>query len=397
MADPTAEWSTVADLIERLRRRWARGTWINAYAAGDGFEPISVSVRTPTATDLIERTADVQDWERRFRTDAARHPGIRLSDKTLRNRSVGANEVPAGLHLDSFDALVSALGLGAARESFDRAVAMTESTVPEATAWVRHHPLKVVAAAEVWPRLLSALRWMVDNDVSNLDLRHIDAPGVDSKFLTEHRQIVRPLLDAVLPPERVHTEFTELDKRYGFRMRPTYVRLRALGNDIGLPGALSEMEVRVNELARLPLPVRTVFVVENRATFNAFADVADSIVVFGGGYAASVLGGLDWLHQRRLIYWGDIDTHGFRILSRVRSLFPHCVSMLMDTATLDANLDRVVVESSPLTEHLDHLTSDEAQLYRALREDRYGPAVRLEQERIPLDTLRAELGSPEQR
>jgi hypothetical protein len=391
VADQTADWSTVADLIERVTRRWARGTWLSAYAAGEPFEPVTVVARTPTAADLVERTADAQAWVQKFRNDAARRPRIRVAYKTLRNRAVGANEVPAAVCIDSFEALVATIGVGAVKEGFDRAVAMTEATVPEATAWVRRHPLQVAAVAGIWPQLISALRWVIDHDVSQLDLRHIDTPGVDSKFLTENRHIVRPLLDAVLPPERVRKEFTELDKRYGFRTRPTYARLRFLGNDIGIPSALTEVELRVDELAQLPLPVTTVFVVENRATFNSFPDLADSVVVFGGGYAVSVLGGLDWLHERRLVYWGDIDTHGFRILSRLRGLFAHCESMLMDTRTLLANLERIVDEPSPLTEQLDHLTMSEAQLYQALREDRYGSAVRLEQERIPLDILRTEL------
>ena len=107
----------------------------------------------------------------------------------------------------------------------------------------------------------------------------IDAPGVDSKFLVEHRGVVRPLLDAALPPNRVHKEFNEIDRRYGFRSRPTYVRLRTLGNDIGVASPFSELELRVEELALLPLPIANVYVVENRATFNAFPDLADGIVV----------------------------------------------------------------------------------------------------------------------
>jgi hypothetical protein len=207
----------------------------------------------------------------------------------------------------------------------------------------------------------------------------------------EHRRLARPLLDAVLPSERVCKQHSDLDKRYGFRSRPTYVRLRTLGNDIGFPPTLSELEVRVQELALMPLSVAVVYVVENRATFNAFPGTPDSIVVFGGGYAATTLSGLDWLHDRRLVYWGDIDTHGFRILSRLRASFPHCESMLMDESTLKANLARTVGEPSPLTEHLDHLTSDEARLYQDLREDRYGAAVRLEQERISMGSLRSGL------
>ena len=391
MAARSNDWSTVDALIRRLERRWARGTWLGAHALGEPFDPVAVSVKTPTAADLVERTSEVQAWVTRFRSDAARRQSIRVVDKVIRNRTVGANSVPASIRLESFDDLLDALDVRAEVDAFNAAVSATSTTVPEAAEWVRRHPRRVVEAAAIWPQVLAAVRWILDHDVSQLDLRHIDAPGVDSKFLVEHRRLMRPLLDAVLPSERVHDEFADLDRRYGFRSRPAYVRLRTLGNDVGLPAALSEVELRVDELASMPLPVETVFVVENRATFNAFPEVSDGIVVFGGGYAVSTLRGLEWLHDRRLVYWGDIDTHGLRILGRLRALFPHCESMLMDAPTLRANLARTVGEASPLAEHLDHLTSDEARLYEDLREDRYGTAVRLEQERISFSSLRSAL------
>lgn len=391
MANRPTDWSTAPELIRRLERQWGRGKWFEPYALGEPFEPVSISVRTPTAADLVERTAEVQSWVTGFRSDVARRPGLRVSDKVVRNRSVGPNSIPASICVDSFDELIDVVGVRSDVEAFDRAVSATEAIVPKATDWVRRHPRQVAAASRIWPQLLAALRWVIDHDVSQLDLRHIDAPGVDSKFLVENRRLVRPLLDAVLASERVLTQHNDLDRRYGFRSRPTYVRLRTLGNVIGLPQVLSEIEVRVDELALTPLPVANVCVVENRATFNAFPDTPGSVVVFGGGYAVSTLSGLTWLHDRRLVYWGDIDTHGFRILSRLRALFPHCESMLMDASTLQAHLAGTVGEPSPLTEYLDHLTVDEARLYEDLREDRYGVAVRLEQERISFGSLQSAL------
>ncbi len=375
-----------------LERRWKRGTWLKPYANGGAFEPVKIAAKTPSAADLVERTADAQRWVARFRADAARRPGVRVEDKTLRGRSVGANDVPAALWLDTFDDLVAALDVGGEVAAFDSARAMTAAVVPEALDWACAHP-GVVAEFSYWSQLLAALRWVVDTDVTELDLRHIDAPGVDSKFLDTHRKIVRPLLDAILPPERVDTESTDLGQRYGFRSRPSYVRLRTLGNDLGIAPGFSELELRANELADMPLPVDQVYVVENRATFNAFPDHPDTVAVFGGGYAVTSLAPLRWLAGRRLIYWGDIDTHGFRILSRLRALFPHCESILMDAETLEANLHRVVTEPAPLVEPLDHLTDPEAQLYVDLQQDRYGPSVRLEQERIPLGALSRILGS----
>ena len=68
----------------------------------------------------------------------------------------------------------------------------------------------------------------------------------------------------------------------------------------------------------------------------------------------------------------------------------------MDRATLlahEAHWDR---EPSPVNADLQHLTADEAALYRDLVEDLFGPAVRLEQERVRYACIEAAVSEPEQ-
>jgi hypothetical protein len=112
------------------------------------------------------------------------------------------------------------------------------------------------------------------------------------------------------------------------------------------------------------------------------------IVVFGGGFGVTVLEGVPWLAQRDVVYWGDLDTHGFAILSRLRQRVPTVRSMLMDRSTLLAHREQFAVEPNPTDAELEGLTPEEAELYRDLIEDRYGPSVRLEQERIRFSTVR---------
>lgn len=157
------------------------------------------------------------------------------------------------------------------------------------------------------------------------------------------------------------------------------------------PAAITELELRVDELAKVELPVTTVFIVENQATYLAFPEVPDAIVVFGGGYGVTVLEGVPWLAHSDIVYWGDLDTHGFSILSRLRERVPTVRSLLMDRATLLAHREQVVLEPSPTGVVLGGLTPDEDALYRDLVEDRYGSAVRLEQERIRFSSLQIAL------
>ena len=83
-----------------------------------------------------------------------------------------------------------------------------------------------------------------------------------------------------------------------------------------------------------------------------------------------------------MAYWGDIDTHGFAILNRLRHHLPHARSMLMDRATLLDHRDHWTTESSPTAATLDRLDQAESALYADLVSDAYGRSVRLEQERI---------------
>lgn len=124
------------------------------------------------------------------------------------------------------------------------------------------------------------------------------------------------------------------------------------------------------------------FVTENEINGLTFPQVADSIVVFGLGYGIELLAGCAWLADAPLHYWGDIDTHGFSILDRLRGWFPHARSLLMDRETLLAHRALWVREERGETRELDRLTDAERALYEELRGDRLGEKVRLEQERI---------------
>jgi hypothetical protein len=98
-----------------------------------------------------------------------------------------------------------------------------------------------------------------------------------------------------------------------------------------------------------------------------------------------------WLAGLDLVYWGDLDTHGFAILDRLRECCPHARSMLMDRATLLAHQSQWVTEPCPATAVLKLLTPAEQELYGALRANTFGSAVRLEQERVSFTALEAAL------
>jgi len=130
-----------------------------------------------------------------------------------------------------------------------------------------------------------------------------------------------------------------------------------------------------------------VYVIENEITYLAFPVPAAAMVIFGGGYAVSLLESLGWLHALDVVYWGDIDTHGFAILNRLRQRLPHARSMLMDRDTLLDHRDHWTTEPSPTAVALDFLASGESTLYADLIANTYGRSVRLEQERVSFSAV----------
>src|SRR5918912_1124641 len=82
------------------------------------------------------------------------------------------------------------------------------------------------------------------------------------------------------------------------------------------------------------------------------------LILWGAGYGVDeLLAALPWRTEVAVRYWGDIDTHGYAILARVRAVAPHATSVLMDTATLLAHRPYWSTEATPRTDRLTHLAA----------------------------------------
>jgi hypothetical protein len=390
------DWTTGGDLRLTLERRWRSGAILRAYAEGEPFSPISLPIRRPGDLDLLERREEVNAWLDRLTAECAptpRRPGLRIEYTPVSSRRVGRNELPRRVWIDSYGDLLGWLGVSREAVELDRLLELTRSTVPDLASWAVAHPRELLDNAPLWPRILASVAWIAVHD-QDLYLRQVDVAGVDTKFLEQNRILLARLLDRVLPDRRIDERFPRADftARYRFRRRPNYTRIRSLGDPDLLPAGLSEMTLRTTELARLAPRVSQVVLVENEVSYLALPDRADTLAIFGEGFALGSVAGLSWLAEKAITYWGDIDTHGFVILNRLRARYPRVRSILMDVETLLTHPQQWVVEEKPADIPLPHLSEPEAALYRDLIEDRYGHHVRLEQERVSyarvLDALR---------
>lgn len=393
--DP-GSWTTYPDLVAVLTRRHRAGTYLKAVARGQPWHPIGLPIRRPRADDVLHRLDDVLAWAAALERDCAGRgaaPRLRLERRPVIGRAVGRNELPARAWVDTPEQLFALVRGTREVAALREVLAQVDAGLPALRPWVERHPAEVVAYAEVWPRVQATTAWIAAAPTPELYVRQVDVAGVDTKFIEQHRAVLSSLLEAVLPEDRVDRRWDRSDfaGRFRFRRRPDYTRLRFLDPATMLPAPISEATLRTEELSALEPGVGTVIIVENEISYLALPPLADTMAIFGSGFALGSVGGLTWLEGRQILYWGDLDTYGFVILNRLRARYPDVTSVLMDHDTLLAHRGQWVTEEKPSAEPLPLLTEPESELYRDLVEDRYGHHVRLEQERVRFSRVAAAL------
>ena len=222
---------------------------------------------------------------------------------------------------------------------------------------------------------------------------------------------------AIRMPKRGFRSFLQ---RWTFKDKPDMVRVRLLDPSLlsgfFMPGydRPIELSLELSALKDLDGPFKHVIICENEVSCLALPRISNTIALFGSGYAALMLAFVPFMHTRDVIYWGDIDTHGFDILNRLRqSMFEvrreltlqrygsyhpdfscknlNVRSMFMDQITLLSYQDNWVTEEKTVVQPMPALRRAELECYEDLISNKHGRNLRLEQEYIPFAQVLAKL------
>lgn len=357
-----------------------------------GTWPMRFSLGALTEARAMKDVSAVLQWVQSWHRAQGDFPnGVQVLWEPRQWPLLGQQQVPVAVVVQDANALASwtdqAKNWGQAcarRDVFEERFPLMRVAPP----WSRYE--EVATAWEVGDvsRLMDLLAWLQVNPNSQLYLRQLPVPGIDTKWVESRRALVR---DFLLGTRGLSTggDFHDV---CGLRRAPATLRMRVLCPVLRqATGGLSDIEAPIEDLAQLKLRPKTLLVVENLATGLALPPMPGTVAFMKLGHAISDLAHIPWLfgdeagqgRPARVLYWGDLDTHGFVILARARGLFPELRSVLMDEETLFSGREQWVQEASPAkAERLERLTEKEHLLYSALREDKFGHRVRLEQERL---------------
>lgn len=363
-------------ILERLGVAWRRN-W-TAWLGGEGRWPLAVPLDPPTEDVARRHWAHFQAWIKAWSTPA--WDALTLTESRTWP-SLGSQELPVRVAIPDPETLARLLG-----PAFLKIWAVGSQRWRErVAAWPGlEEPLRGIAGwlADLeepdYRRFVAAFDWLAGHSDSGLYVRQLPIAGLDSKWIERHSGPLAKLLAA-----RLGRPAGTLAQVAGLVVDPPRRRIRLLDPNLrAAVGGLSDIQLRLDELATLELPARVALVIENQQTALACTDLPGTVLLMGGGFSVAELGSVPWLQSIPLVYWGDIDTAGFAILAALRARHPQAVSCLMDEATLLSHQGLWSHETVTTAANVAQLTSAEADLLQRLIRGEWGPGVRLEQERL---------------
>ena len=355
--------------------------------------PLKIKIDGPKSADIKD------DFEKAmlFSSKWFMQSDLEVEYTEISSRLMGHQKVPAYVVFYSIYDFLAFIGK---RHEYERLRKALMFMPPYLVSYIRKKPLSYLKYSSIFSKLTLIVNYLIRHPRPGIYLRELSLPSVDTKFIEKHKGILSEILDSVLPPEFIdqnENRSSGFEKRYGFLCKPERIRFRILDPRIKLPFISKEcpdVTLDSQSFAGLTIDCQYVIVCENEISFLSLPKLPSCIGIFGSGYGFSALGQAQWLRSKKIIYWGDLDTHGLAILSEFRkTMFPCKVdSILMDFDTLNKYKQYCVEEPKARNNELMSLNENESLAYRALVENKIGKEiglehVRLEQEFIPWDEV----------
>jgi hypothetical protein len=363
--------------------------FLRAGVRGEAFFPLEIRFgKAKAGDDYLALRRWVGDLLAGSKAERGFGYVVALEERELRR--YGRQSLPARITIDSADDFLRLIGKVAEFEAWQTAVSHTLSQFPQLQNWLAQSPQRVLPHLAVWDDLLTVCAYFVAHPRPNLYARELPV-SVHTKFIEDHQAILRHLLDALLPPNAIHTGESHFERRFGLRYDEPQIRLRLLDEELrrelGWPAA--DASFTLTDCAALQgMNGRSLFIVENKMTFLTLPPVKNGVALWGKGFQVSLLRELGWLAACAIWYWGDLDAQGFAILSQLRGYWPQTHSFLMDAATLDKYAEFVVTGTPTGEVALRNLAEGETAVYHHL----LAHNLRLEQERISQQDVAGVIG-----
>jgi hypothetical protein len=309
--------------------------------------------------------------------------GFTIDYQTVKTKTIGTQSLPIIIYFETEKDFLKFLGKEKEVANLINDWQIIHTHFPELKDWIIKNPTKIIQHQGKWESILKVCNYFKICPKPNLYIRELPA-NVHTKFIESNQSIMAELLDIIIQ-NHISPNETKFEKRFNLKFNEPVVRFKVLDKNISQSffSNLDDISIPVSQFESLKLPLKQVLIVENKTTLYTtltLPKMDKTIAIFGQGNAVTNIQNAKWLNDITVLYWGDIDAHGFEILSRIRKHFKHTRSILMDKTTFERFFENDFGKPTSDTTTLN-LTDSERELYYLLKTNNW----RLEQEKIPFD------------
>lgn len=378
---------TVAEIKKKSENLYPE--YLKSIVSGEPFFPKTIRSDKSVSIDFTEMRSELVEVIEHSKD--RKNFGYTISYKQVNTRKHGTQSLPDEISFQTATDYLKFLHKEQEAESFKTNADKILSMFPDLTEFIKKFPKKVIDNSQNWKSLLEVCVYFKQNPKPNLYIRELPVK-VHTKFIENKKGILLDLLNVVLPSESINEEFTttkDFEKRFGLKFNQRQIRVRVLDKYISgkyLSG-LTDLVITEEEFCGLQIPCEKVFIFENKTNFSnlmnflTLPQMENTIGIFGSGFSVSKLKNALWLADKEIFYWGDIDTHGFQILSQIRGYFSNTKSIMMDFETLNTFKEDWDKGEPINATSFPNLNSDEQEIFRFVKADNIN-TIRLEQEKI---------------
>lgn len=316
---------------------------------------------------------------------------------TVNSRNKGEITLPQYIYFKDTDNYLKFINKVDDFQEFKHIYSYIISEIPQLKNWILKNPLQLRSQKENWANLVKVCNYFLIKHIPDNKLYIRELPiEIHTKFIEgdkknkSNKAIISSLLNSILSDEKVNKKYigiknNNFEKRFYLNYDKTLIRFRILDKDLYINN-LSDISILPDEFYKLKINCEKVFIAENLMNVLTFPELKNSIIIWGKGNRVNILKSAKWLTNKKIYYWGDIDTWGLHILSSLREHYKNLKSLLMTKIIFEKYKKYVVKEEKSKTQTPLNLTFEEKDLFEFLL-SLPKEKNRLEQEHIPQTEL----------
>lgn len=294
-------------------------------------------------------------------------------------RRTGSHELPDAVIFETIEDYIAFTGFKKEWNIFLTNYNIIKDSFPTLQNWALQNCLWLTNKNVNWNDVLKVCRYFSETPRPNLYLRQLPIE-IHTKFIEENNALIQSLLDYLIPDHIRSVAQKRFAERYFLKYDEPLIRIRMLDIDLTHFGNFSDISIPLSDFEKMDMPASNILITENKMNFLTLPATPSTIAVWsGGGFNVSYLKNVQWLKEKHILYWGDIDEHGFQILHQLRRYYPNTQSIMMDYKTFEYFSEFSVTGARNKSEQLSLLKGEEHKLFERLK---LIDKNRLEQEKI---------------